>query len=474
MKNIFISFLIFISILPNSDVFSQRLSVTSGKTIIETETTEPFLWIGDTAWELFNDLTKEEVVIYLDNREEKGFTVIQAVIMMGGFNQKNSYGDSIFLNMDPTQPNEKYFEYVDFVVDEAKKRGMYMGLLPTWANNVVDRNGRGANFNVENAFNYGKFLSERYKDKPVIWILGGDRNVQTDQEYLIWEAMGKGLQSGDGGKNLISYHPTAPISSHFWFHNEPWLSFNIIQSGHFKKFQTEIYEFGMVFQQLIPLKPWVNAEPAYEDIPVLFWHFEDYSQFGKKKEDVIGEDGLIKDKDFFSHGFFDDYDIRMEAYWTFFSGGAGYTYGNNAIWQMYKPGTRYAVPCLNFWDEALDRPGAEDMRHVKKLFTRFPLGSFHIDQSVIYGTNFLNESNIRAVVGNDRSFILLYLNKGQEVRVNLSKLIRNGTASWFDPREGSIEKIGQVENKGFQLFDPPGEAGKHGNDWILVLEAAQM
>jgi len=141
---------------------------------------------------------------------------------------------------------------------------------------------------------------------------------------------------------------------------------------------------------------------------------------------------------------------------------------------MYKPGTKYAVPCLNFWDEALDRPGAEDMRHVKKLFTRFPLGSFHIDQSVIYGTNFLNESNIRAVVGNDRSFILLYLNKGQEVRVNLSKLIRNGTASWFDPREGSIEKIGQVKNKGFQLFDPPGEAGKHGNDWILVLEAAQM
>jgi len=138
---------------------------------------------------------------------------------------------------------------------------------------------------------------------------------------------------------------------------------------------------------------------------------------------------------------------------------------------MYKPGTRYAVPCLNFWDKALDRPGAEDMRHVKKLFTQFPLGSFHVDQSVVYGTNFLDEDNIRAIVANDKSFILLYLNKGQEVSVNLSKLVRSGVASWFNPREGIINEIGSIDNKGIRLFDPPGEFGQYGNDWILVLEA---
>ncbi|HAC14934.1 MAG TPA: hypothetical protein DCE78_03175 [Bacteroidetes bacterium] len=474
MKNSLISFLIIFLILFSLDVFSQKLFVKSGKNIIEAENAEPFLWIGDTAWDLFSDLNREESVFYLDNRKEKGFTVIQATLIMGGFNQPNVYGDAIFLDRDPIKPNEKFFEYVDFIVNEAAKRGIFMGLLPTWANNVVARDDGNANFNTENALAYGHYLGNRYKNKPVIWILGGDRNVQTDDEYVIWEAMATGIREGSSGNNLITYHPTAPISSHFWFHNEPWLSFNTIQSGHFKKFQTEIYEFGMVFQQLNPIKPWINSEPAYEDIPVLFWHYSDFKKYGKVKEDVIGEDGLIKDRNYFSDGFFDDYDVRMEAYWTFFSGGVGYTYGNNAIWQMYKPGTRYHVPCLTFWEEALDRPGADDMRHVSKLFTSYPLGSFHIDQSVIYGTNFLNESNIRAVVGNDRSFILLYLNKGQEVRVNMTKLIRNGTASWFNPREGSLEKIGKVENKGFQLFDPPGDAGMHGNDWILVLEAAQI
>ncbi len=467
-KTVIIILLTIISL--NTEIFSQNLIVVPGKTIIETDKGDPFLWIGDTAWELFSDLSREEVIFYMDNREEKGFSVLQATLMMGGFDQRNYYGDTIFHNRKPSLPNEKYFEYVDFVVNEAEKREMHMGLLPTWSNNVADRHGRGANFNVENAYAYGKFLSERYKGKPVIWILGGDRNVQTDAEYLIWKSMAAGLAEGKGG-HLISYHPTAPISSHFWFHNEPWLSFNIIQSGHFKKFQTEIIEFGMVFQQLSPQKPWVNAEPSYEDIPVLFWHFNDFSKYGKKREEVIGEDGLIKDKNYYSHGFFDDYDIRMEAYWTFFSGGAGYSYGNNAIWQMYKPGNKYHVPCLTFWNEALDRPGADDMRHVKKLFTKYPPGSFHVDQSVIFGTNFLDDNNIRAVVGNDRSFMMVYLHKGQKVRVVLSKLARPWKAFWFNPRDGSLDETDGEENNGIGHFDPPGNPGNYGNDWILILES---
>lgn len=466
---------LFVGLLCLMQSYAQSLVVKPGSTLIETKEGKPFLWIGDTAWDLFRNLNKKESIFYLDNRKAKEFTVIQAVILpMGNPEEPNIGGEVAFLNKNPSQPNEAYFEHVDFIVDEAEKRNMYLGLLPTWANNVIDRSGSVAFFDTESAFAYGRFLGNRYKNKAVIWILGGDRNVHTDREYTIWEAMAKGLQQGSSGNNLITYHPTAPISSHFWFHNEPWLSFNSIQSGHFKKFNTEIYEFGMVFRQLSPEKPWVNSEPAYEDIPVLFWHYFDYAKFGKKKEDVIGDDGLIKDKSFYPDGFFDDYDVRIEAYWTFFSGGVGYTYGNNAIWQMYKPGARYSVPCLTFWDEALDRPGADDMRHVSQLFTRYPLGSFHVDQSAIYGTNFLDESNIRALVANDRSFMLFYLNKGQEVRVNAAKLTRNATAFWFNPREGSTEKIGPLPNKGFPLFDPPGKAGEHGNDWILILEADQM
>ena len=109
-----------------------------------------------------------------------------------------------------------------------------------------------------------------------------------------------------------------------------------------------VYRFSGMYAQLSPIKPFVNAEPSYEDIPVRFWEYFDYAKFGKKKEDIIGDNGLIKDTTYFTDGIYDDYDIRMQAYWTYLSGAAGYTYGNNAIWQMYKPGGKYHVPCLTF------------------------------------------------------------------------------------------------------------------------------
>ncbi len=298
---------------------------------------------------------------------------------------------------------------------------------------------------------------------------GGDRNVHTDEEYLIWNAMARGIGEGDGGRHLMSYHPTGDISSHYWFHNEPWLSFNIVQSGHYVKFD-KVYRYAGMYNQLSPVKPFVNAEPAYEDIAVRFWEYDDFSSPGKKREDVIGENGLIKDKSHYSQGFYDDYDVRMLAYWTYLSGAAGFTYGNNAIWQMYGPGGSCFISCLTYWKEALDRPGGEQMRYVSQLFTRYPLGSFRPDLSIVHGLNFMDESHITSVLATDASFLMAYLNVGQPVRIDLRKLTGKGTAWWYNPRNGERESIGETDNKDIRLFTPPGEQGRHGNDWLLIID----
>ena len=451
---------------------AQDLIVRPNDPIIYKKEGGAFLWLGDTAWELFHVLDKEEIVHYLDNRQEKGFTVIQAVILseLDGLDKPNAYGYLPLIDKNPTQITEGYFELVDFVIREAGKRGMYIGLLPTWANNVVEKDGNPALFNPDNAYTYGKILGTRYKNEAVIWILGGDRNVVTDKEFEIWQSMAKGIQEGNGGTQLMSYHPTGEISSHYWFHNESWLSFNILQSGHYRRMDP-VYRFSGMYAQLNPIKPFVNAEPSYEDIPVRFWEYFDYAKFGKKKEDIIGDNGLIKDTTYFTDGIYDDYDIRMQAYWTYFSGAAGYTYGNNAIWQMYKPGGKYHVPCLTFWDGALDRPGAECMRYVKSLFTMYPLDRFRPDLSVLFGINYNDASYITPVLAKDKTFILVYLSQGQDVRIQMSKLRSLGKAYWFNPRNGARTLIGPVENKGIRTFNAPGEAGERGNDWILILEA---
>lgn len=54
----------------------------------------PFLYLGDTAWELFHRLTREDAERYLELRRAQGFTVIQAVVLaeFDGLTAPNAYG----------------------------------------------------------------------------------------------------------------------------------------------------------------------------------------------------------------------------------------------------------------------------------------------------------------------------------------------------------------------------------------------
>lgn len=57
------------------------LKVSDNGRYLEDKAGKPFLYLGCTAWELFHKLNREEATEYLGNRKEKGFTVIQAVVL---------------------------------------------------------------------------------------------------------------------------------------------------------------------------------------------------------------------------------------------------------------------------------------------------------------------------------------------------------------------------------------------------------
>ena len=154
------------------------LRVSENKRYLVHDDGSPFFYLGDTAWELFHRLNREETERYLENRRQKGFNVIQAVVLaeLDGLNAPNVNGDRPLIDKDPTKPNEAYFKHVDWVVSTAHSKGMFIGMLPTWGDQVVPRNNRPVIFNEDNARTYGRFLGTRYKDAPnIIWILGGDR-----------------------------------------------------------------------------------------------------------------------------------------------------------------------------------------------------------------------------------------------------------------------------------------------------------
>ena len=99
---------------------------------------KPFFWLGDTAWELFHRLDSIQADQYLKRRAEQGFTVIQAVALaeFDGLHTPNPYGELPLENDDPAKPREAYFKHVDYIIDQANKYGLAIGLLPTWGDKL--------------------------------------------------------------------------------------------------------------------------------------------------------------------------------------------------------------------------------------------------------------------------------------------------------------------------------------------------
>jgi Protein of unknown function (DUF4038) len=80
-------------------------------------------------------------------------------------------------------------------------------MLPTWGDKWNQKWGVGPEiFTPESAHAYGAFLGRRYAQRPIIWILGGDRPIETEAHRLVVRAMAAGLRAGEGGRHLLGFH----------------------------------------------------------------------------------------------------------------------------------------------------------------------------------------------------------------------------------------------------------------------------
>ena len=117
----------------------------------------------------------------------------------------------------------------------ATSLGLHIGLLPTWGDKWNTKWGTGPEiFTPENARTYGEFLGRRYADSDLIWILGGDRPIETEAHRMIIRAMAEGLRAGDGGSHLMAFHTWGPHSSTEYVADETWVDLHMIQSGHLR------------------------------------------------------------------------------------------------------------------------------------------------------------------------------------------------------------------------------------------------
>lgn len=423
---------------------SAQLRISEDKRHLTTADGRPFFWLGDTAWELFHRLDRDEASEYLENRSQKGFTVIQAVILaeLDGLTAPNAYGHLPLHDRDPARPVEEYFTHVDFIINKAASLGLVVALLPSWGDKWNKKWGVGPEvFTPANARAFGQFVGKRYRDKPVVWVMGGDRDIENPEDAEIIRSMARGIESGDGGKNLISFHPQGGKSSSDFFPNEDWLDFHMSQTGHSSL--SKNYQYNEKHRRLNPLKPHLDAEPRYEDHP---------NQF--------------KPAEF---GWMDDFDARQTAYWSMLSGAFGHTYGNHNIWQMYAPGRKPVSWARTHWKVALEHPGAWQMGIMRRFFEKRNWHQLQPDQGIIASENPETPAYVVAAISRDHDFLIAYLPYGNKVTINTGKLKQKELkASWFNPRDGYTTEIGRFENTGSKEFQPHSEG--RGSDWILLVE----
>ncbi|WP_461451556.1 glycoside hydrolase family 140 protein [Mucilaginibacter sp.] len=422
---------------------NNRFFITGGK---------PFFWLGDTGWLLFSKMKRGDAEKYLDIRSEQGFNVIQ-IMVIHSLSETDAYGDSALTHKDITNPKladtslNNYWNNIDWVIKKAADRGLYVALVPIWGSVV-----KAAHTTPLQAKTYATFLAERYRQYPnVIWMNGGDI---AGSDYMdVWNTIGNTLHALDPG-HLITYHPRGRTQSSKWFHNQDWLSFNSVQSGHRNYSQDtskndlnygeDNWRYIQDDYKKIPAKPTLDAEPSYEKIP-------------------YGLHDITLPR-------WTDADVRRYGYWSVFAGACGYTYGNNDVMQMHQPGDKgSAYGSKDYWDKSINDPGAQEMVYLKKLMLSRPYLERVPDQSLIAGVQ--GERYNRLIATRGKKYAFVYTYTGRNITINTGQLPGNKIkASWYSPRNGNITAIGVFNKAKITKFNPPGDPA-NGNDWVLIIDS---
>jgi hypothetical protein len=403
------------------------LKISANRRYLVDQNDKPFLLHGDTAWSLISALDEGEVERYLQNRAAKGFNALIVNLVEHHFNGPlNRHGEHPFTNpLDLSTPNERYFEYADWVLQKTLEYGFVVLLAPLYLGykNPADTDGwyHEARMSGSNrCYRYGRFLGERYAHlKNIIWMMGGDRNPDGVQDEV--NSLLMGIKYNDK-ESLFTAHPHPDESMPARYGWGGWLDL----SG--------TYSYQILQKKLLmdynrrPVMPFILLETTYE---------------GEHNASPV--------------------QIRRQAYWANLCGATGQFLGNRPIW-LFDPG----------WQEAIDRQGSRDMVHVKTLFESRPWYELIPDQRHQIVTGGLGEFNgtdyLAAAMTSDSKTLIAYMPTPRTITIDLSKFSAAEVKGWwYDPCSGAATATGSLTANGPVQFTPPGDG-----DWAIVLDDAAL
>jgi hypothetical protein len=405
------------------------LHTESGKRYLVDASGQPFFIHGDTPWSLVVQLTKAQVDQYLNDRQQKGFNTLLFNLIEHYFSANppyNVYGDAPFTTPgDFATPNEAYFAHAEYVIAQARARGMLVMVTPAY----MGFGGAEEGWYQEMLANgevklraYGRYLATRFAAYDnILWVHGGDFGPPN---LAILRAIPNGIREIDT-EALHTLHTGRGASAlGFLGTGEAWLTVNNIYTTESTVVSSAFTEYAR------STMPFFLLEARYEN------------------EVGAGE-----------------HVVRYQAYQAVLSGGAGHLMGNNPIWRF-----------ANGWQTALASNGAATLAHLRSLFDTLAWWTLVPDTAnalLTAGAGSGSSQAVAARAGNS-AFALLYTPSVRGLTVNLAQLGGpNVRARWYDPTRGTYTNVAgsPFPASGSQTFTPAGNNANGFGDWVLVLDS---
>lgn len=435
-----ITLLVFASLAVAADTpFAKhgRIRVAKSGTHLEHADGTPFFFLADTCWTGPALSGEKDWEKYLADRVKKGFTAIQ-------FNMASPWrcaptdaeGNASYTLKDGKLiPNEAFYKRCDARLKAINDAGLLAVPILCWAHRKGDA---GKELTEEQITTLVKFEVARYKDAHVLWILAGDNQYTTDT--AMWKRIGKAV-FGDKPDAPVTTHPTGENFPWKDWEDEKWLTVLSYQSGHGDSEKTlkwltagPVTEYG---KRKEFTRPVINLEPPYE-----------------------GHNGYSTKK---PHS---ELNVRRAIYWSLLSAPvAGVTYGGHGVWSWHtKPGEEptdhKGTGVAKVWSEAIDLPGAGQMKYVKAVFEGVKWTELRPAQHLLSeqpGDKDPAKFVACAFAGPNDDLMLIYTPAGGTVAVKPWPEKRGPKVEWFNPRTGERHD----SKTGYKTPDD--------QDWVLVI-----
>jgi len=402
------------------------LRVSGSGHFLEKSDGTPFFFLSDTEW-LLNKHSDDQVLQVLDDRKARGFTVVQ-VFATRNWSQTDCNGNTPFANNSITQFNSSYWNRWRWIADEAAERGLYFLLIYGEPGRKESPWSAGSN---QECYDYGRLVGATFADKTnVIFCNGQDSDANGGVGADGWRAMAEGVADGVNGKNgydgsadysttLQTYHG---YSIYQTFQNDAWIDF-----------------YGQ--------EVWHNNGAVYDTVRT------GYNLSNPKKPIALLEGTYETEVNFATPHY-----VRVEAWHAYFAGGTGYGYGHYENWSQSSD------------VDYLDSTGARHMGVLAGFMTSISWWKFAPDPSILAnGTEGSGSNRKVALRSSDGTQCCVYFPviAAADVRMDGITVDDEVDASWFDPRDGTVQSAGRFATTEIPTMTPP--AGWE--DAVLVLEA---